>query len=93
VSSNKMNNMEKDQLHSLEKIERVEVSPFLFTRIQAKVQEQLLDKLSTRQTVVYLTGIALIVALNVMVLGTKNTDKNENLVSEMNLAPTNQLYP
>ena len=88
-----MNNMEKDQLHSLEKIERVEVSPFLFTRIQAKVQEQLLDKLSTRQTVVYLTGIALIVALNVMVLGTKNTDKNENLVSEMNLAPTNQLYP
>jgi hypothetical protein len=88
-----MNNMEKDQLHSLEKIERVEVSPFLFTRIQARVQEQFLDKLSTRQTVVYLTGIALIVALNVMVLGTKNEDKNENLVSEMNLAPTNQLYP
>ncbi|WP_341903289.1 hypothetical protein [Fluviicola taffensis] len=85
--------MEKDQLHSLEKIERVEVSPFLFTRIQARVQEQFLDKLSTRQTVVYLTGIALIVALNVMVLGTKNEDKNENLVSEMNLAPTNQLYP
>lgn len=88
-----MNNMEKDQLHSLEKIERVEVSPFLFTRIQAKVQEQLFDKLSTKQTVVYLTGIALIVALNVMILGTKNVDKNENLVSEMNLTPTNQLYP
>lgn len=85
--------MEKDQLHSLEKIERVEVSPFLFTRIQAKVQEQLFDKLSTKQTVVYLTGIALIVALNVMILGTKNVDKNENLVSEMNLTPTNQLYP
>lgn len=88
-----MNNMKKDQLHSLEKIESVEVSPFLFTRIQAKVQEQLLDKLSTKQTVVYLAGIALIVALNVMVLGAKDADKNENLVSEMNLAPTNQLYP
>lgn len=88
-----MNNMKKDQLHSLEKIESVEVSPFLFTRIQAKVQEQLLDKLSTKQTVVYLAGIALIVALNVMVLGAKNADKNEDLVSEMNLAPTNQLYP
>lgn len=85
--------MEKDQLHSLEMIGRVEVSPFLFTRIQAKVQEQLFDKLSTKQTVVYLTGIVLIVALNVMVLGTKNADKNENLVSEMNLTPTNQLYP
>lgn len=85
--------MKKDQLHSLEKIESVEVSPFLFTRIQAKVQEQLLDKLSTKQTVVYLAGIALIVALNAVVLGAKNADKNENLVSEMNLAPTNQLYP
>lgn len=88
-----MNNMKKDQLHSLGKIESVEVSPFLFTRIQAKVQEQLLDRLSTKQTVVYLAGIALIVALNVMVLGAKNADKNESLVSEMNLAPTNQLYP
>jgi flagellar biosynthesis/type III secretory pathway M-ring protein FliF/YscJ len=88
-----MKNMKKDQLHSLEKIEKVEVSPFLFTRIQAKVQEQFFDKLSTKQTVVYLTGIALIVALNVMILGAKSSDKNENLVSEMNLAPTNQLYP
>ena len=88
-----MNKMEKDQLHSLEKIRPVEVSPFHFTRIQAKVQEQLFDKLSTRQTVVYLAGIALIAALNVMILGIKNDDKNENLVSEMNLAPTNQLYP
>jgi flagellar biosynthesis/type III secretory pathway M-ring protein FliF/YscJ len=88
-----MNNMEKDQLHRLEKIESVEVSPFLFTRIQAKVQEQFLDKLSTKQTFVYLTGIALIVALNLMILGTKNAEKNENLVSEMNLVPTNQLYP
>jgi hypothetical protein len=71
-----MNNMEKDQLHRLEKIESVEVSPFLFTRIQAKVQEQFLDKLSTKQTFVYLTGIALIVALNLMILGTKNAEKN-----------------
>nr|WP_294858821.1 hypothetical protein [uncultured Fluviicola sp.] len=85
--------MEKDQLQSLGKIERVEVPPFLFTRIRAKVQEELFDRLSTRQTVVYLTGIALIIALNVMILGRGNADKDENLVSEMNLAPTNQLYP
>lgn len=85
--------MKKDQLHSLEKIEAVEVSPFLFTRIQAKVQEQLLDRLSTKKSVVYLAGIALIIVLNVLVLSSRSADKNDNLVSEMNLAPSNQLYP
>jgi hypothetical protein len=88
--------MKKDPLQLLEKIEAAEVSPFLFTRIQAKVQEQVFDKLSTKQTVIYLTGIALIIALNGMVLGTKNGNgvgKKADLVSEMNLSPSNQLYP
>lgn len=86
--------MEKDQLHILNKIEAVEVSPFLLTRIQSKVQEQVFDRLSTKKSVVYLTGIALIIAVNVMVLRTMHTsDKNQDLVSEMNLAPSNQLYP
>jgi hypothetical protein len=85
--------MKKDQLHSLEKIETVEVSPFLFTRIQAKVQEQLLDRLSGKQTVVYLVGIAVVVVLNVLVLrGMSSSNANTDLVSEMNLMPTNQLY-
>jgi hypothetical protein len=85
--------MKKDQLHILEKIEAVEVSPFLLTRIQAKVHEQLLDRLSTRKSVVYITGIAMIIALNVIVLREKNgPDKSADLVSEMNLAPSNQLY-
>jgi hypothetical protein len=84
--------MKKDQLHILEKIEAVEVSPFLFTRIQAKVQEQLLDRLSTKQTLIYLTGIVLIVGLNLLVFKTTDSDKNSNLVSKMNLVPTNQLY-
>ncbi len=86
--------MKKDQLHILEKMEAVEVSPFLFTRIQARVQEQLLDRFSKKQAVVYITGIAMIIALNVIVLRTKNDpDRTTNLVSEMNLSPSNQLYP
>lgn len=86
--------MKKDSLHILEKIEAAEVSPFLLTRIQAKVQEQLLGKLSTKQTVLYLTGIAMIIAVNVLVLGAKGSpEKDANLVSEMNLTPSNQLYP
>ncbi|WP_343636718.1 hypothetical protein [Fluviicola sp.] len=86
--------MKKDSLHILEKIEAAEVSPFLFTRIQAKVQEQLLEKLSTKQTVIYLAGIAMIITLNILVLGAKSSSETDaNLVSEMNLTPSNQLYP
>lgn len=88
--------MKKDSLQLLEKIEAAEVSPFLFTRIQAKVQEQVFDKLSTKQTVIYLAGIAMIIALNVMVLGAKDgsgPEKKPDLVSGMDLAPSNQLYP
>lgn len=85
--------MKKDPLQALEKIETVEVSPFLFTRIQAKVQEQLLDRLSAGKTVVYLTGLALIIALNLIVLRTGDSPaKDSDLVSEMDLAPSNQLY-
>lgn len=85
--------MKKDQLQLLEKIEAVEVSPFLITRIQAKVQEQLLDRLSPRKSIVYLAGIALIIALNVIVLREKSgSNKSSDLVFEMNLAPSNQLY-
>lgn len=85
--------MKKDPLYILEKIEKAEVSPFLLTRIRAKLQEEFLDRLSTRKTVVYLTGIAMIVVLNVIVLGSKDKpENNAGLVSEMNLAPSNQLY-
>jgi len=85
--------MKKDQLQVLEKIERAEVSPFLFTRIQAKVQEQLLDRLTAKQTVVYLAGIVAVIVLNILVLRSANTpEKPDDLVSGMNLSPSNQLY-
>jgi len=86
--------MEKDQLHILNKIETVEVSPFLFTRIQAKIQEEIRDRFSIGKSVVYLTGIALVIAVNVMILRTMHaSDKNTDLVSELDLTPSNQLYP
>jgi len=83
----------KDQLHILEKIETVDAPPFLFTRIQAKIQEQLADKLTTKQAIAYLAGLAFIVVLNVLVLKQSSDQPTESdLVSELNLAPANQLY-
>lgn len=82
----------KDQLNILDKIETVDTPPFLFTRIQAKIQEQLSEKLTAKQAIAYLTGLAFIIALNVIVLRSADQPVESDLVSEMNLAPANQLY-
>lgn len=82
----------KDQLNILDKIETVDTPPFLFTRIQAKIQEQLSEKLTAKQAIAYLTGLAFIIALNVVVLRSADQPAESDLVSEMNLAPANQLY-
>lgn len=82
----------KDQLNILDKIETVDTPPFLFTRIQAKIQEQLSEKLTAKQAIAYLTGLAFIIALNVVVLRSADQPVESDLVSEMNLAPANQLY-
>ncbi len=93
TSSNQTNKIMKDQLNILEKIETVDAPVFLFTRIQAKIEEQLAGRVSKKQAIAYLAGICLIIALNVLALSSgKTSQENADLVSEMNLSPSNQLY-
>jgi uncharacterized integral membrane protein len=83
----------KNKLDILEKIETVEAPPFLFTRIQTKIQQQLADKVSKKEAIVYLAGILIIIALNVLAFQNKRASESDNdLISEMNLAPSNQVY-
>ncbi len=82
----------KDLLNSLEKIEAVDAPPFLFTRIQAKIQEKLAENLTAKQAIIYLVGLAFIIVMNVVVLKSAEQPAKNDLVSELNLAPANQLY-
>lgn len=93
MSSNESKTMKKDRLHVLEKIERAEVSPFLFTRIQERVQEQIREHFTVKQTVIYLAGIAAIIVLNLLVLrATNDPVAPDDGLSGMNVSPSNQLY-
>jgi hypothetical protein len=83
----------KDRLNILEKIETVEAPAFLFTRIQAKIEERLAGRVSKKQAIACLAGICLIIALNILALSSGKTGREgADLVSEMNLSPSNQLY-
>lgn len=84
--------MEKE-LQKLERIEKVDTPPFLFTRIQEKVKQQLTERVSTRQAVLYMTGIALVILINVFTLRSSGSREPENaLATELGLSPENQLY-
>lgn len=85
--------MEKE-LQKLERIQEVDTPPFLFTRIQEKVKKQLADRVSGKQAVLYLAGIALVVLVNVFALRSTGSHAPEKtLVTELGLSSINQLYP
>lgn len=84
--------MKKD-FDILEKIQTVDAPPFLFTRIQSHIEKQLKAHVTKKQAVVYLAGICLVVGLNILALTNQNsTTRSSDLVSELNLSPSNQLY-
>lgn len=83
----------KDSLNILEKVTEVETPPFLFTRIQAKIQAQLAEKLSRRQMILYSAGLIVFVVINIAALKMgKQSAPSGNLVSEMGLSTSHQLY-
>lgn len=83
----------KDKFNILENIQTVDPPAFLFTRIQARIAQQLSGRISKKQAIVYIAGFCLIITLNILALNSsKGNKENTDLVTEMNLSPSNQLY-
>ncbi len=82
-----------NELDKLEHIQKVDAPPFLFTRIQAKINHQnqkfepkLVWKLSIAMVFILLINAA-VITINL------KTQKQENsLVKAMHLVPNNELY-
>lgn len=84
--------MEKE-LDILDRIGQVDAPPFLFTRIQEKVKAQLAERFTKKQAILCLVGMVVVIAINVFALRSSAPEPKENdLVSGMNLSPSNQLY-
>jgi hypothetical protein len=84
-----------NELKMLEKVKRVEAPPFLFTRIEAQLNEQL----PVRWVWVSLSAVLFLVVINTLILqGNTQLPKSWNASSvqyiseEMGIQTTNQLY-
>ena len=81
-------------MKNLEKIKRVEVSPFLFTRIQERINISREAPFVWKLT--FAAASAVVLVLNVSIMLKSNEDKKENalteMVSSLHLSTFNNLY-
>ncbi|MES2762070.1 MAG: hypothetical protein V4677_07685 [Bacteroidota bacterium] len=90
-----MNNKHQiPNLDLLDQIQKVDAPPFLLTRIQQKIDNKYLNKLSPRMALGLSVSFILIIVLNIAVVVNynKNSIKESNLAQSMNLMPDNYLY-
>lgn len=84
----------KDNLNILEKIEQVEVSPFLYTRILQKLENSKLNDIPKpwAWTLASFSTVCLVLTL-VVVSRNINTENNSQAFSEsVDFVPNNSLY-
>jgi len=90
MSSNK--EIMKDSLEALKYVKKVEVSPFLLTRIKGTLEQ--LEETISKPVAWSLGSFALILLLLTVTLGIQKfkTNASTNLVDEMELMTNNNLY-
>lgn len=81
-------------LELLEHIQKVDAPPFLLTRIQQKIDNKYLNKLSPRWALGLSVSFIVIIVINISVIVNynKNSKPENNLAQSMNLMPDNNLY-
>lgn len=89
---------EMKELEVLEKVNRVEAPPFLFTRIEARIQAQLNEQLPIRWVWVSISTVLLLVVVNTLILrdSTQLSETSngsiQHISEEMGMQTSNQLY-
>lgn len=88
-----MENKENKALELLSTIERVDVPPFLFTRIQQRIENLSEMRVSKKLAWSLSAGFMLLLLVNIAVLANKkDQEKNINLAESMDLMPHNSFY-
>ena len=86
------------ELEVLEKVNRVEAPPFLFTRIEARIQAQLNEQLPIRWVWVSISTVLLLVVVNTLILrdstqlSETSNSSVQHISEEMGMQTSNQLY-
>ncbi len=81
-------------LDNLGKIQRVEAPPYLFTRIQQKIEHIKKGKISTGAILAMSFSFAVLLLINIVVLTNYNTNSSaaENYAASIHLTTNNSLY-
>lgn len=84
----------EDFLKPLEEINRVEAPPFLITRIQQKIQNELTNRISMRAAYSILASFLILLSINFFVVVSNNKTKSaeKNIAESFHLLPNNNLY-
>ncbi len=81
-------------LDNLGKIQRVETPPFLFTRIQQKIEQSKKERMRKSVALSVSFSVALLLAINTIVLINYNSKENttDSLAQSIHLTSNNSLY-
>lgn len=87
-------NNSKDFLSSLQAVEKVEVSPFLFSRIEQKIQTLQENTVSKKMAWTMVTSVSLIVIFNLFIITQSSwvPKENNNLLQSLQIQNNNSLY-
>lgn len=91
MSSKDKNPLEMN-LNDLQKIQKVDASPFLWTRIESKISQIVEDRVSKKQLVLYFASLVVLITINLYAFSSSNSSSNSNLADQLELVDTNQLY-
>lgn len=84
----------KDYSDILTQIERAEISPFVWTRLQQKLENKSTSKISIHASRAMVVSLMLLLVLNMVALNRtqKQDDSMINFAESMNLFPQNSIY-
>ena len=76
----------------LAQIQKVEVSPFVWTRIQQKIAQPMQDQLSTNWIYAIAASILVLISLNIVAIEKDTQQRHTQILKNMNLMTDNNLY-
>lgn len=93
MSSKDKNPLEMN-LNDLQNIQKVDASPFLWTRIESKISQIVEDRVSKKQLVLYFASLVVLITINMYAFSSSNSNSSSNssLADQLELVDTNQLY-
>jgi len=82
------------ELEVLTQIKKVEVSPFLFTRIQQRISEVTIIKFSNKTSMSLIFALLVVIVLNIVIMQNYSIPQNKEseFAQSMNIITYNGIY-